>query len=296
MSFSIKAGEYDIVKSFSTGNDGTEKKPIILQCYGDKGYAVLKTEGQVGFRIKNKHWIIIGIHIKGSESKTQATIFMDGPGGCGNIKMTDCKISGSALHGMKAARSREVGVDNVFIEHTELFDTAFTGFDLVSGDNWVLKNCYVHSYGKKKGISYGIFLKGGGKNGVIDSCFVDGKASSTTVGISFGGGLTGKQWLPLVDGKIGPEHFNGIARNNIVVNTSDVAYHCNNGSNCFFYNNLAWNCKNFQMQKSYLEDPVLINNLIAGKYRGANSKSSNNINQLDSKWFIDSGKSRLSFK
>ena len=283
----IKAGVYNIEKSFSTENDGTAAKPIILRCSGEKGYAVLQTAAQVGFRIKNRYWLIEGIHIQGSETKTQATVFMDGPGGCGNIKMTDCKISGSALHGMKAARSREVGVHNVYIENTELFDTAFTGFDLVSGDNWVLNSCYVHDYGKKKGISYGIFLKGGGKNGIIENCFVDGKASSTTIGISFGGGLTGTQWLPLINGKIAPEHFEGIARNNIVVNSSDVAYHTNNASNCSFYNNLAWNCKNFQMQKSYPEDPLLMNNLIGGKYRGAQSKSSDNMNTVNEKWFVD---------
>lgn len=283
----IKTGEYDMGDSFSTVNDGTKKKPIILQCSGDKGYAVLKASGQIAFRIKSKFWIIKGIHVQGSEKKTQATVFMDGPGGCGDIKITDCKISGSALHGMKAARSREVGVDNVHIEQTELFNTAFTGFDLVSGDNWFLKNCYVHDYGTQKGISYGIFLKGGGKNGIVEGCFVDGKASSTTIGISFGGGLTGQQWLPLINGKVGPEHFEGIARNNIVVNTTDVAYHSNNASNCFFYNNLAWNCKNFQRQKSYSEDPRLFNNLIVGKYRGAHPDSGNNVDQLDEKWFVD---------
>ena len=41
------------------------------------------------------------------------------------------------------------------------------------------------------------------------------------------------------------------------------------------------------MQKSYPQDPLLVNNLIAGKYRGAHSKSSDNINVLDEKWFID---------
>ncbi|MCM8540375.1 MAG: right-handed parallel beta-helix repeat-containing protein [Lentisphaeraceae bacterium] len=283
----VKPGEYDMGDTFATGKDGTEKKPIILQCSGEKGYAVLKVSGQVGFRIKSKFWVIKGVHTQGSESKTQATVFMDGPGGAGNIKMIDCKISGSALHGMKSAAKRDIGVHNIYIENTELYDTAFTGFDIVSGNNWVIKNCYVHDYGKQKGVSYGIFLKGGGKNGIIDGCFVDGKASSTTVGISFGGGLTGEQWLPLIDGKIAPEHFEGIARNNIVVNTTDVAYHSNNASNCHYYNNLAWNCKNFQRQKSYPDDPRLFNNLIAGKYRGVHSDSDNNINELDAKWFVD---------
>ena len=137
---SVKAGEYDMGETFTTGNDGTEQKPIIFQCAGEKGYAVLKTSGQIGFRIKRKFWVIKGIHTKGDESKTQATVFMDGPGGCANISMIDCKISGSALHGMKSAAKRDIGVHNIYIENTELYDTAFTGFDIVSGNNWVIKN------------------------------------------------------------------------------------------------------------------------------------------------------------
>ena len=294
---SVKAGIYDLGGSFSTGNNGSESKPIHFRCAGEKDYAVLKTNAVVGFRIKSKHWIISGIHVQGSEKKTQATVFMDGPGGCGNVTMTDCKISGSAVHGMKAARTREVGVDNIILDHVELFNTAKTGFDLVSGDNWLLKNCYVHDYGKVKGVSYGIFLKGGGSNGIIDGCFVDGKSSNTTVGISFGGGLTGKQWLPLINGKIAAEHDRGIARNNIVVNTKDVAFHSNNSANCGFYNNLAWNCKYFQRQGSYPADPVLINNLLEGKYRGV-SKESNNIKSLEKSWFnnADANDFRLTVK
>ena len=50
----IMPGEYDMGASFSTGNDGNEKKPITFQCEGDRGYAVLNVSGQVGFRIKSK--------------------------------------------------------------------------------------------------------------------------------------------------------------------------------------------------------------------------------------------------
>ena len=216
---------------------------------------------------------------------------MDGPNGCGNVTMRDCKISGSALHGMKAARTRNKAADNVTLEQVELFNTAQTGFDLVSGDNWTLKNCYVHNYGLTKGVSYGIFLKGGGKNGSIQGCYVDGSSTNTTVGISFGGGLTGKQWLPLINGKVASEHQNGLAQNNIVINTQDVAYHTNNASDCKFFHNLAWNCRNFQRQKSYKPDPLLIHNIIPGKLRGAHEKSTANFTGENKTFFKDPVKS-----
>jgi hypothetical protein len=159
----------------------------------------------------------------------------------------------------------------------------------VSGDDWVIRNCYIHDYGKGGGVTYGVFLKGGGRNGVIESSLVDGGKRGTTVGISFGGGLTGKQWLPTRDGKIAAEHDGGIARNNVVVRTADVAYHSNNGANCRFYNNLAYGCKGFQRQASYPKDPVLVNNAV-GKLSGADASSNHNVGPGEKAWFQDPDK------
>jgi len=282
----IKPGEYNLGGGASTGKDGTKEAPITLRCEGDKGYAKLNLGGQVAFRVKNKFWVFQGIHFNGDCKGTSAAVFLDGPGGGGDVRFTDCKISGSAEHGMKGAKLREKPVNNVVIEFTELFDTGATGFDLVAGDNWALRRCYVHDYGQDGGVTYGIFLKGGGKNGIIEGCIVDGKKKNTTLGISFGGGLTGKQWLPMgADGKLGPEADGGIARNNIVINAADSSYHSNNGANCKFYNNLAWGGDTFQRQASYPKDPVLINNLIGGGVKGA----SENKNTLAPKkeWFVN---------
>ncbi|MBA4387401.1 MAG: hypothetical protein C0404_05430 [Verrucomicrobia bacterium] len=287
----VKPGEYDMGGSISTGKNGTKDKPVTFACEGKKGYAILKVSGQIGMRVKSKFWVIRGIHIEGNPGSTEATVFMDGPQGCSDILMTDCKISGSAQHGMKGARTREKAADNITVEYTELFDTKATGFDLVSGDNWVLRRNYVHDYGKGGGVTYGIFLKGGGKNGIIDGCFVDGKRQATTVGISFGGGLTGQKWLPLgADGKVGPEHDKGVAMNNIVINTSDVAYHSNNGANCKFFNNLAWNCKSFQRQASFPNDPVVSDNVIAGNTKSGTSESKDNVAPAKD-WFVNADES-----
>ena len=120
---------------------------------------------------------------------------------------------------------------------------------------------------------------------------MNGRGGKGTIGISFGGGLTGRKWLPLVDGgKFAPEHLGGICRNNIVVGTGDCAYHANNGSDCKFYNNLAYDCgAGFQRQASYPPDPVLINNVLSGKIRGA-GESCNNLTRVERTWFTAAGK------
>ena len=290
----VKPGEYDLGGGASTGKDGTKDQPVTLRCEGDKGYAVLKVRGTVGFRIKNRFWVFRGIHFQSDKKSTEDLVFMDGPGGCGDIHIVDCKISGAGEFGMKSARTREKAADNVIIEHTELYDVMETGFDLVSGDNWALRRCYVHDYGMGNRTHYGIFLKGGGKNGVIEGCIVDGSAGKGTLGISFGGGLTGKQWLPLVGGKVGPEHDGGICRNNIVIAAADASFHSNNGANCKFYNNLAWKGDTFQRQAAYPKDPVLANNLLGGGVKGASENKDTVTPKKE--WFADAdgGDFRLS--
>jgi hypothetical protein len=273
-------------REVSTGRSGTKDKPITLACEGEKGYAKLKAGSQIAFRVRSRFWVFRGIHFEGDARRTAATVFMDGPAGCGDIHIVDCKISGSGEHGMKSARTRRKAVDNVLIEFTELFDTGATGFDLVSGDNWILRRNYVHDFGRGGGVTYGIFLKGGGRKGIIEGNIVDGRRKATTLGISFGGGRTGKKWLPLVaGGKVAAEHDGGIARNNIVIAAADSSYHTNNGANCRFYNNLTWKCDTFQRQAAYPKDPVLINNLIGGNTRRGASLSKNNLAPRK-EWFV----------
>ena len=285
----IKPGEYDMGQALVTGNSGAQDKPIILRAAGEKGYAKLKITGagsDVGFRVNSRFWVLRGLHIEGNKS-IQDLIMVSAPSGGGDLTMIDCKISKCSEFLIKASRSREKAPDNVVLEHCEWFDCPGTAIDLVSGDNWGIRGNYVHDWGKDGGTHYGIFLKGGGKNGTIERNFVDGKAGKGTVGISFGGGLTGKQWLPLAaDGKVAPEHTGGICRNNIVVNTGDCAFHSNNASDCKFYNNLAYNCgAGFQRQGSYPPDAVLANNVLSGNLKGP-GKTENNLTKIDKGWFV----------
>jgi hypothetical protein len=86
--------------------------------------------------------------------------------------------------------------------------------------------------------------------------------------------------------KVAAEAVGGICRNNIVINTGDCAYHCNNASDCKFYNNLAYNCgAGFQMQKSYPPDSTLINNILSDNLTKP-GKAENNLTKVDPTWFV----------
>jgi hypothetical protein len=169
----------------------------------------------------------------------------------------------------------------------EVAEVPATAIDVVGSDHWVVRGNYIHDYGTDQAVHYGIFLKGGGQHGLIEGNLVDGKGGKGTVGISFGGGLTGKQWLPVREsGKTAPEHTGGICRNNIVVRTGDCAYHANNAADCKFYNNLAFACgAGFQRQGSDPPDPALINNLLSGSIRGA-GEAENNLTKVNPAWFV----------
>ncbi|MCK5849345.1 MAG: right-handed parallel beta-helix repeat-containing protein [Kiritimatiellae bacterium] len=281
----IKPGVYDMGGRLSVSRNGKKGKPIKMLCAGKKGYAVLKS-GRCS--VKGAFWEFNGIHFQGDPGSSLATLKLSGEQGCHDILFVDCKISGSKQHGIKGSRTREKGGDNITFEHCEVYDTGKTAMDFVSGDNWTIRRCYVHDYGKAGGYSYAIFLKGGGVNGLIEGCLVNGNKRKGTIGISFGGGLTGERWLPLKSGKVAAEHAKGICRNNIIVGTHDVALHSNNASDCKFYNNMSYNCRKFQMQKSYKQNSTLINNMVGKLLKPG--RNSNNAGQGQKAWFKDADK------
>jgi len=283
----VKPGDYDMGGEFATGRDGAPDKAVTLTCEGARGYARLRVSGQIGFRVRHRHWTLCGIHLEGDPQKTEVPLYVDGQGGAGDLLVTDCRVSGSSECLVQASRSREKAAGNITVEFSEFFDCQGSALNLFAGDNWVIRRNYIHDYGKGGAVSYGVALKGGGKNGVIEANLVDANGQATTLGISFGGGLSPDGNRPLdADGKPGPEQDAGICRNNIVIGTSDMPYHTNKAAGCRFLNNLAWGASGFQRQNAAGADPVLLNNLIGGSPKGIAAESKNNLSPVKREWFL----------
>jgi hypothetical protein len=285
---SVKPGDYEMgAAALATGRDGEKDKGIILTCEGGRDYARLKFSGEIGLRLRNRHWTVCGIHVDGDADKTDAPVLIDGSGGAGDLVITDCRVSNCSSSLLQATRSREKAADNVTVEWTEFYGCQATAVNLFSGDGCVVRHNYVHDYGKGGNPAYGICLRGGGSAGVVEANVVDAGGAGTTLGISFGGGLSNEKIRPLgPDGQPLSEHENGICRNNIVVATADRPYHTNKASGCRFLNNLAWGCSGFQRQNAAGTDPELANNLIGGTLKGASADSKANPAAVKREWFV----------
>jgi hypothetical protein len=174
---SIQPGDYDMGDALVAGNSGSKDQPITMRTSGETGYARLTISGRsdVGFRVLGRFWILRGLHIEGNRSATLDLIQIDATRGGGDLAMIDCRVSRCREFLLKASRSREKGADNVVLEHCEWFDCSETAIDLVAGDHWIIRGNYVHDYGKDGAAHYGIFLKGGGKNGLIEGNLVNGR-------------------------------------------------------------------------------------------------------------------------
>jgi hypothetical protein len=142
--------------------------------------------------------------------------------------------------------------------NTATFNSSSNVLNLDGGARWRVVGNYVHDYGNA-GINYGIFLKGATTESVIERNLVAGShdraaGSGAVVGISFGGGRMGTQWCAAGNQGAGGcicEDYDGIARNNIVINTSDTALHVNSACGSKFLNNIVYNAATMLQIQSF---------------------------------------------
>jgi parallel beta-helix repeat protein len=131
------------------------------------------------------------------------------------------------------------------VERNEFYDTRaratsnpVTKINIDTGDDWVVRDNDVHDFSKSGGISYGAFMKSGGKRGVFERnrvlCVKDSPSGGTRIGLSFGGGGTANAFCaPAFDANVpcDPEHTDGVVRNNVIINCSDVGIYLNKAAN-----------------------------------------------------------------
>jgi hypothetical protein len=137
--------------------------------------------------------------------------------------------------------------DAGLVEYSELADTRpratsnpVTKLNIDGGVGWVVRGNYVHDFHKDggNGISYGAFMKSGGRGGLFErnlvACTRDVDTGGIRIGLSFGGGGTGPQYCaPAFDPAVpcDVEHTDGVMRNNVLVACSDVGIYVNRGAN-----------------------------------------------------------------
>lgn len=236
---------------------GTEAMPIVVRAASPLG-AKIEFDGLEGFKVTAAHWHFEDLDITGvcaTDSNCEHAFHVYGAAHGFVLRRSrvrdfnaQLKVNASQISGTY------VTPNNGLIEYNELGDTRtrntsnpVTKLNIDTGDDWIVRGNYLHDAHKGGGdtISYAAFMKSGGNRGLFERnlviCSKD-TTGGTRIGLSFGGGGTGNAFCaPAFDSAVPctVEHRDGIIRNNIIANCSDVGIYLNEATNTkVLYNTL----------------------------------------------------------
>ncbi|QSQ24104.1 PE-PGRS family protein [Pyxidicoccus parkwayensis] len=242
-------GTYDVTQNLGCSAEGTASQPIIVRA-ANKHAAHIRFNALEGFKVSGRYWTFDGLDIEGVcavDNDCEHAFHVTGH--AENFVLRNSRVRNFNAQLKVNAEKNGSGVYEMphrgLIERNEVYDTRArnTGnpvnkLNIDTGDDWVVRDNYLHDFSKAGGISYGAFMKSGGKRGVFERnmviCVKDAPAGDTRIGLSFGGGGTGNAFCaPAFDANVAcdPEHSDGVMMNNIVINCSDVAVYLNKAKN-----------------------------------------------------------------
>lgn len=238
----LASGTYRLTGAINVLRAGTPAAPIVLRSAVPLG-ATIQVDTVIGLRLDAPDWrlqdlVFEGVCAVDSDCEHAMQILSDadrlvlrgnvlrdfnapvkgngepsGPGGS-YVFSDDVRIEDNVFY---ARRPRDTGNPVTFI-------------DVVGGRRWIVRGNLIQDFRKLGGdqISYGAFLKGNSRDGVFERNLVVCSRAFTggvRIGLSFGGGGTGAAFCE--DGDCTTEHQNGILRNNLIANCSDVGIYLN---------------------------------------------------------------------
>ena len=225
---------------------GTVAAPIIVRAVTSLG-AKLEFSGVEGFKVSGAHWQFDGLDIRGVcavDDTCEHAFHVVGNADGFVLRNSRVRDFNAQLKVNIATVNAAIVAPNAgLIEYNELSDTRprntgnpVTKLNIDGGDDWIIRGNYIHDATKlgSNQISYGAFLKSGGKRGVMERnlviCAKDDQSASTRIGLSLGGGGTGGAFCPPAYNANVPcaiEHDGGTLRNNVIINCSDVGIYLN---------------------------------------------------------------------
>ncbi|MBF5042024.1 PE-PGRS family protein [Aggregicoccus sp. 17bor-14] len=244
-------GTYDLSASLSCAAEGSSAQPITVRA-ANKHAAHVRFNTLEGFKVSGRSWTFEGLDVEGvCAVDTNCEHAFHVTGHAENFVLRDSRVRNFNAQLKVNAAKNGSGVWEMphrgLVERNEVYDTRprntsnpVTKLNIDTGDDWVVRDNSLHDFAKAQGdtISYGAFMKSGGKRGVFERnlviCTKDAAPGYVRIGLSFGGGGTGPAFCaPAFDANTpcDPEHSDGMMRNNVVVNCSDVAVYLNKAAN-----------------------------------------------------------------
>ncbi|WP_164013963.1 chondroitinase-B domain-containing protein [Pyxidicoccus trucidator] len=242
-------GTYDVNQDLGCSAEGTASQPIVVRA-ANRHAARIRFNATEGFKVSGRYWTFDGLDLEGvcaQDSACEHAFHVTGH--AENFVLRNSRLRNFNAQLKVNAVKNASGVFEMphrgLIERNEVYDTRarntgtpVTKLNIDTGDDWVVRENYIHDFAKAGGISYGAFMKSGGHRGVFERnlviCTKDAATGNTRIGLSFGGGGTGNAFCaPAFDASVtcDPEHSDGVLANNVIINCSDVGIYLNKAAN-----------------------------------------------------------------
>lgn len=287
----IQPGRYRFTDKLKVGYAGSGNQPIIVRA-AEPGQVFLEFDTVEGIAITQPYWVFENLQIRGvcrDHSQCEHAFHVVGKGH--HTVLRNNFISDFNAHVKVNGESGEWPDDGLLAFNTLTNTTArqthlpVTPLDMVGANHWVLADNLVSNFVKLDGdrISYGLFMKGGGRGGRIERnlvvCTPEGISQpGARVGISLGGGGTGKGLCR--DAKCESEYTNGSVTNNIVAHCNDSGLDVNKAANNLLAFNTLINTAGIDARNSGASANVY-GNLLEGRIHArGGAQIQNNMNEL----------------
>jgi hypothetical protein len=147
------------------------------------------------------------------------------------VVIRNCYIHHSGRDCVKTFNADNLLIEDCEISHSGVRDPSNAeGIDSIGSIGVTIRRCYIHETATN-----GLYLKGGARNGIIESCRIENTNESSGILL---GQDTDEQYMR--DGTQ-YEAINCLARNNIIVNTGAAGLGTYSGYNIRFENNTLYN-------------------------------------------------------
>ena len=270
-------GSYRISKMLYPRNAGRADRRITVRA-AKVNTVTLEVETDQGFYVTKPYWTFENLRIVGiCKNDEYCEHAFHIVGGAHHTVIRNNHIEDFSAH-IKVNGERGEWPDDGLLEHSTLINTRprnttrpVTPFDLVGASRWLVSDNYVANFIKAdpKSTAYGIFMKGAGFAGRIERNVIvctlgDISQAGTRVGISFGGGGSGKSYCR--DGACEVEFSAGKAVNNIIAHCNDSGIDVNTSRATFIAHNTLINTGGIDI-RGEKSSALLFGNLFEGTSR-----------------------------
>jgi len=248
----LAAGVYRIGNTLYPRQAGRADAPITLRA-APGADVTLESVTTEAFKLAQPHWHIEHLTWRGacrSEHDCEHALHVVGAAVGTVIRHNAFLDFNSAI---KVNGERGAFPDDGLIAHNRLvnrgprrIERPLTPIDIVAASRWVVSDNLIANFVKNgsNGVSYGAFMKGGGRDGRIERNLVVCTLGNVSqpgqrVGLSMGGGLTGESVCREQPCLV--EHYNGVIANNIVAHCNDVGIDVNRSTGAQIQHNTLIN-------------------------------------------------------